>query len=153
MLAELMRFKKSIAIGGSHGKTTTTSFVSALLEGAELDPTVVNGGVIEAYGTNARLGNSDWMVVEADESDGTFNRLPATYVVITNIDREHLDFYKSFDNLLKAFRNFVENIPFYGVAFTYEQELICMLVEEHQPTEFNDIKADLKAFNVKIKII
>ena len=156
MLAELMRFKKSIAIGGSHGKTTTTSFVSALLEGADLDPTVVNGGVIEAYGTNARLGKSDWMVVEADESDGTFTRLPATYVVITNIDREHLDFYKSFDNLLKAFRNFVENIPFYGVAFIctdfsdtanlYKDIKYRKLIS----FGFNE-KADLKAFNVKIK--
>ena len=156
MLAELMRFKKSIAIGGTHGKTTTTSFVSALLEGAELDPTVVNGGIIEAYGTNARLGKSDWMVVEADESDGTFNRLPATYVVITNIDREHLDFYQSFDNLLKAFRNFVENIPFYGAAF------ICTDFPDTKNL-YKDIKyrklisfgfnenADIRAFNVKIK--
>ena len=156
MLAELMRFKKSIAVGGTHGKTTTTSFVSALLEGAELDPTVVNGGIIEAYGTNARLGKSDWMVVEADESDGTFNRLPATYVVITNIDREHLDFYQSFDNLLRAFRNFIENIPFYGVAF------ICTDFPDTQNL-YKDIKyrklisfgfnkkADVRAFNVKIK--
>ena len=155
MLAELMRFKKSIAIGGTHGKTTTTSFVSALLEGGGLDPTVVNGGIIEAYGTNARLGKSDWMVVEADESDGTFNRLPATYVIITNIDREHLDFYQSFDNLLKAFRNFVENIPFYGVAF------ICTDFPDTQNL-YKDIKyrklisfgfnekADIRAFNVKI---
>jgi len=156
MLAELMRFKKSIAIGGSHGKTTTTSFVSALLEGAELDPTVVNGGIIEAYGTNARLGKSDWMVVEADESDGTFNRLPATYVVITNIDREHLDFYKSFDNLLKAFRNFVENIPFYGVAFICtdfpDTENLYRDIKYRKLISFGfNQKADLRAFNVKIK--
>jgi UDP-N-acetylmuramate--alanine ligase len=156
MLAELMRFKKSIAIGGSHGKTTTTSFVSALLEGAELDPTVVNGGIIEAYGTNARLGKSDWMVVEADESDGTFNRLPATYVVITNIDREHLDFYKSFDNLLKAFRNFVENIPFYGVAFICtdfpDTENLYKDIKYRKLISFGfNQKADLRAFNVMIK--
>ena len=155
MLAELMRFKKSIAIGGSHGKTTTTSFVSALLEGAKLDPTVVNGGIIEAYGTNARLGKSDWMVVEADESDGTFNRLPATYVIITNIDREHLDFYKSFDNLLRAFRNFVENIPFYGAAFICtdfpDTENLYKDIKYRKLISFGfNEKADVKAFNIKI---
>lgn len=155
MLAELMRFKKSIAIGGTHGKTTTTSFISALLEGAGLDPTVVNGGIIEAYGTNARLGKSDWMVVEADESDGTFNRLPATYVVITNIDREHLDFYQSFDNLLKAFRNFVENIPFYGVAFICtdfpDTENLYKDIKYRKLISFGfNKKADIRAFNIKI---
>ena len=93
MLAELMRFKKSIAVGGTHGKTTTTSMISAILDNAQYDPTVVNGGIIESYGSNARLGKGDWMVVEADESDGTFTRLPSNYVVVTNIDKEHLDFY------------------------------------------------------------
>ncbi|CAA7618505.1 UDP-N-acetylmuramate--L-alanine ligase [Magnetospirillum sp. UT-4] len=116
MLAELMRLKSSIAIGGTHGKTTTTSLIAALLDAAALDPTVINGGIINAYGTNARLGASDWMVVEADESDGSFTKLPSTCVVVTNIDPEHMDYYGSFDKLRDAFRTFVENIPFYGFA-------------------------------------
>jgi UDP-N-acetylmuramate--alanine ligase len=116
MLAELMRLKWSIAIGGTHGKTTTTSMIAALLDAAGLDPTVINGGIINAYGTNARLGAGDWMVVEADESDGSFVRLPATIAVVTNIDREHLEFYGDFDHLRRAFQSFVENIPFYGFA-------------------------------------
>ncbi len=116
MLGELMRLKWSIAIGGTHGKTTTTSMVAALLEAAELDPTVINGGIINAYGTNARLGDGDWMVVEADESDGTFTKLPATIAVVTNMDPEHLDFYGGFDAEKEAFRTFVQNIPFYGFA-------------------------------------
>jgi len=114
MLAELMRFKKSIAIGGTHGKTTTTSMVGTLLEAGGLDPTVINGGIINAYGTNARMGNGDWMVVEADESDGTFLKLPADVAVVTNVDPEHLDHYGTFDAVRDAFRNFVENVPFYG---------------------------------------
>ncbi len=114
MLAELMRFKKSIAIGGTHGKTTTTSMVGTLLEAGGLDPTVINGGIINAYGTNARMGNGDWMVVEADESDGTFLKLPADIAVVTNIDPEHLDHYGTFDKVREAFRSFVENVPFYG---------------------------------------
>ena len=114
MLAELMRFKKSIAIGGTHGKTTTTSMVGTLLEAGGLDPTVINGGIINAYGTNARMGDGDWMVVEADESDGTFLKLPADVVVVTNIDPEHLDHYGTFDKAKEAFRDFVENVPFYG---------------------------------------
>ncbi len=116
MLAELMRFKSAIAIGGTHGKTTTTSIVAALLEGGGLDPTVINGGIINAYGTNARLGKGEWMVVESDESDGTFVKLPSDVVVVTNIDPEHLDHYGDFDALRDAFRAFVENIPFYGFA-------------------------------------
>lgn len=114
MLAELMRFKKSIAIGGTHGKTTTTTMVSTLLEAGGLDPTVINGGIINAYGTNARMGDGDWMVVEADESDGTFLKLPADVAVVTNIDPEHLDHYGTFEAVKKAFRDFVENVPFYG---------------------------------------
>jgi len=114
MLAELMRLKWSVAIGGTHGKTTTTSLVASVLEAASLDPTVINGGIINAYGTNARLGTGDWMVVEADESDGTFTRLPATIAVVTNIDPEHLDFYGEFSKVKAAFRTFVESIPFYG---------------------------------------
>ena len=116
MLAELMRLKWAIAVGGTHGKTTTTSLIAAVLDAASLDPTVINGGIINAYGTNARLGEGDWMVVEADESDGTFNRLPATIAVVTNIDPEHLDFYGDFDALKAAFRTFVDSIPFYGFA-------------------------------------
>ena len=116
MLAELMRFKWSIAVGGTHGKTTTTSMMAALLDQAGFDPTVINGGIINAYNTNARLGSGEWMVVEADESDGTFIKLPATITVVTNIDPEHLDFYGDFDSAKKAFQQFVENIPFYGFA-------------------------------------
>ena len=116
MLAELMRLKWSIAVGGTHGKTTTTSLIASVLEAASLDPTVINGGIINAYGTNARLGSGDWMVVEADESDGTFLRLPATIAVVTNIDPEHMDFYGDFSKVKAAFHKFVESIPFYGFA-------------------------------------
>jgi len=116
MLGELMRLKWSIAVGGTHGKTTTTSLVAQLLDAAGFDPTVINGGIINAWGSNARLGSGDWMVAEADESDGTFLKLPATIAVVTNIDPEHLDHYGSFDALRAAFAQFVENIPFYGFA-------------------------------------
>ena len=116
MLGELMRLKWSIAVGGTHGKTTTTSLIAAVLEAAALDPTVINGGIINAWGTNARLGDGEWMVCEADESDGTFLKLPVAIAVVTNIDPEHLDHYGTFDELRKAFVNFVENIPFYGFA-------------------------------------
>lgn len=116
MLAELMRLKSCITIGGTHGKTTTTSMVAALLDAGGIDPTVINGGIINAYGTNARLGDGDWMVVEADESDGTFIKLPSTIAVVTNIDPEHLDHYGSFDAIKDAFQRFAENVPFYGVA-------------------------------------
>jgi UDP-N-acetylmuramate--alanine ligase len=114
MLAELMRFRQAIAIGGTHGKTTTTSMIATLLDAGGLDPTVVNGGIINAYGTNARMGAGEWMVVEADESDGTFLKLPADIAVVTNIDPEHLDHYGTFDKVRQAFRQFVENVPFYG---------------------------------------
>lgn len=116
MLGELMRLKWAIAVGGTHGKTTTTSMVAALIDAAGLDPTVINGGIINAYGTNARLGDGEWMVVEADESDGTFVKLPATIAIVTNMDPEHLDFYGTFDVEKEAFRTFVQNIPFYGFA-------------------------------------
>ncbi len=116
MLGELMRLKWSVAVGGTHGKTTTTSMIAAVLDAARYDPTVINGGIINAYGTNARLGGGDWMVVESDESDGSFVKLPATIAVVTNIDPEHLDHYGSFDALRAAFEAFVENIPFYGFA-------------------------------------
>src|SRR6267154_449165 len=116
MQAELMRLKRCIAIGGTHGKTTTTSLVAALIDAGGFDPTVINGGIINAYGTNARLGEGDWMVVEADESDGTFLRLPADIAIVTNVDPEHLDHFKTFDAVQEAFRAFVENVPFYGFA-------------------------------------
>ncbi|MSU90569.1 UDP-N-acetylmuramate--L-alanine ligase [Rhodobacteraceae bacterium 2CG4] len=116
MLAELMRLKNNIAVAGTHGKTTTTSMVAALLDGGGVDPTVINGGIIHAYGSNARMGAGEWMVVEADESDGTFNRLPATIAIVTNIDPEHMDHYGDFDTLRAAFHTFVSNIPFYGAA-------------------------------------
>jgi UDP-N-acetylmuramate--alanine ligase len=116
MLAELMRLKSCIAIAGTHGKTTTTSLVAALLDAGHLDPTVINGGIINAYGTNARLGASRWMVVEADESDGTFLKLPADIAIVTNVDPEHLDHFKTFDAVQAAFWAFVENVPFYGFA-------------------------------------
>jgi UDP-N-acetylmuramate--alanine ligase len=116
MLAELMRLKSCVAIAGTHGKTTTTSMVAALLDAGGLDPTVINGGIINAYGTNARLGAGNWMVVEADESDGTFLKLPADVAIVTNVDPEHLDHFHTFDAVQEAFRAFVENIPFYGFA-------------------------------------
>src|SRR5574339_389586 len=116
MLAELMRLKNTVAVAGTHGKTTTTSMVATLLDAGGVDPTVINGGIIESYGSNARLGGSDWMVVEADESDGSFLRLDGTIAVVTNIDPEHLDHYGDFDAVKKAFVEFIENVPFYGLA-------------------------------------
>ena len=116
MLAELMRLKRCVAIAGTHGKTTTTSMVATLLDAGGFDPTVINGGIINAYGTNARLGAGDWMVVEADESDGTFLKLPADVAIVTNIDPEHLDHFKTFEAIETAFENFVTNVPFYGFA-------------------------------------
>jgi UDP-N-acetylmuramate--alanine ligase len=116
MLAELMRLKSCVAIGGTHGKTTTTSMVATLLDAGGFDPTVINGGIINAYGTNARLGGGDWMVVEADESDGTFLKLPADIAIVTNVDAEHLDHFKTFAAVQDAFIAFVENVPFYGFA-------------------------------------
>jgi UDP-N-acetylmuramate--alanine ligase len=116
MLAELMRLKATVAVAGTHGKTTTTSMIAALLDAGGIDPTVINGGIINAYGSNARLGSSDWMVVEADESDGSFLRLDGQIAVVTNIDPEHLDHYGSFDAVRDAFVEFVENVPFYGAA-------------------------------------
>ena len=126
MLAELMRLKSTVAVAGTHGKTTTTSMVAALLDAGGVDPTVINGGIINSYGSNARLGASDWMVVEADESDGSFLRLDGTVAVVTNIDPEHLDHYGSFEAVKDAFVQFVENVPFYGAA------LMCLDHEEVQ---------------------
>jgi len=155
MLAELMRLKNAIAIGGTHGKTTTTSLIAALLEAAALDPTVINGGIINAYGTNARLGASDWMVVEADESDGSFTKLPSTAVVVTNIDPEHMDHYGSFDRLRDAFRTFVENIPFYGFAamcidHPEVQALIARVPDRKIVTYGFSPQALIRATNVRI---
>jgi UDP-N-acetylmuramate--alanine ligase len=116
MLAELMRLKRCIAVAGTHGKTTTTSLVAALIDAGGFDPTVINGGIINAYGTNARLGEGDWMVVEADESDGTFLKLPADIAIVTNVDPEHLDHFRTFDAVQEAFRAFIDNVPFYGFA-------------------------------------
>jgi len=116
MLAELMRLKQCVAVAGTHGKTTTTTMVAALLEAGGLDPTVINGGIINAYGTNTRLGAGAWMVVEADESDGTFLKLPADVVIVTNVDPEHLDYFKTFERVETAFEEFVSNVPFYGFA-------------------------------------
>jgi len=116
MLAELMRLKWCVSIAGTHGKTTTTSMMAMVLDAGGFDPTVINGGIINAYGTNARIGAGDWMVVEADESDGTFVRLPATVAIVTNIDPEHLDYWGTFERLKEAFATFVEGIPFYGIA-------------------------------------
>ena len=116
MLAEIMRLKNCVAVAGTNGKTTTTTLIAALLDAGGLDPTVVNGGIINAYGTNARLGAGEWVVVEADESDGTFLRLPSTVAVVTNVDPDHLDYYGSFARMREAFQRFVENVPFYGFA-------------------------------------
>ena len=116
MLAELMRMQKTVAVAGTHGKTTTTSMIAALLDSGGLDPTVINGGIINSYGSNARLGKSDWWVIEADESDGSFLRLDGTIAVVTNIDPEHLEYYGSFEAVKDAFVEFVENVPFYGLA-------------------------------------
>jgi len=131
MLAELMRLKSNIAIAGTHGKTTTTSMVAAVLEAGELDPTVVNGGIIQAYGSNARLGTGDWMVVEADESDGTLVNIPTTIAVVTNIDPEHLEYYGSFNILKQTFMEFLGKIPFYGVGICcLDHPVVCDLVSQ-----------------------
>ena len=116
MLAELMRLKSNIAVAGTHGKTTTTTMMAELMVAGKFDPTVVNGGIIHAYGSNARVGLGEWMIVEADESDGTFNRLPATIAIVTNIDPEHMEHWGDFDTLRQGFLDFVSNIPFYGLA-------------------------------------
>jgi UDP-N-acetylmuramate--alanine ligase len=154
MLAELMRLKWAIAIGGTHGKTTTTSLIAAILDTAGLDPTVINGGIINAYDTNARLGAGEWMVVEADESDGTFVKLPATIAVVTNIDPEHMEFWGTFDRLRDGFRNFVENIPFYGFAalcidHSEVQNLIPKVPDRKIITYGFNPQADIRAANLE----
>lgn len=155
MLGELMRLKWSIAVGGTHGKTTTTSIVAAMLDTAGLDPTVINGGIINAWGTNARLGEGDWMVAEADESDGTFLKLPATIAVVTNIDPEHLDHYGTFDNLRASFDAFVQNIPFYGFAalcldHTEVQAMIPRVSDRRLITYGMSPQADVRAINLEL---
>ncbi|AVA22105.1 UDP-N-acetylmuramate--L-alanine ligase [Rhizobium sp. LEGMi198b] len=155
MLAELMRFRNSIAIGGTHGKTTTTSLVATLLEAGGLDPTVINGGIINAYGTNARMGEGEWMVVEADESDGTFLKLPADVAVVTNIDPEHLDHYGNFDAVRAAFRQFVENVPFYGFGVMCldhpeVQSLVGRIEDRKVITYGENPQADVRFMNVRI---
>ncbi|MBX4955655.1 UDP-N-acetylmuramate--L-alanine ligase [Rhizobium lentis] len=155
MLAELMRFRNAIAIGGTHGKTTTTSLVATLLEAGGLDPTVINGGIINAYGTNARMGEGEWMVVEADESDGTFLKLPADVAVITNIDPEHLDHYGNFDAVRAAFRQFVENVPFYGFGVMCldhpeVQSLVGRIEDRKIITYGENPQADVRFKNVRI---
>ncbi|QWW66475.1 UDP-N-acetylmuramate--L-alanine ligase [Rhizobium sp. WYJ-E13] len=155
MLAELMRFRNAIAIGGTHGKTTTTSLVATLLEAGGLDPTVINGGIINAYGTNARMGEGEWMVVEADESDGTFLKLPADVAVVTNIDPEHLDHYGNFDAVRAAFRQFVENVPFYGFGVMCldhpeVQSLVGRIEDRKVITYGENPQADVRFMNVRI---
>ena len=155
MLAELMRLKTCIAIAGTHGKTTTTSLVATLLVAGHFDPTVINGGIINAYGTNARLGDGEWMVVEADESDGTFLKLPSDVAIVTNIDPEHLDHFKTFDAIKDAFRTFVENLPFYGFAVMCldhptVQELVGRIEDRRVITYGENPQADVRLMNVDL---
>lgn len=154
MLGELMRLKWGIAVAGTHGKTTTTSLIGCVLEKGDIDPTVINGGIVNAYGTNTRLGQGDWMVVEADESDGSFRHLPATVAVVTNIDPEHLDHYGSFENIREGFLNFVGNIPFYGFAVMCTdhpvvQSLIPELPNRRIVSYGLNAQADVRAVNIR----
>ena len=154
MLGELMRLKWGVAVAGTHGKTTTTSLIGCVLEQGDIDPTVINGGIVNAYGTNTRLGQGDWMVVEADESDGSFRHLPATVAVVTNIDPEHLDHYGSFENIRAAFLNFISNIPFYGFAVVCTdhpvvQGLIPELPNRRLVTYGFNAQADIRAVNLR----
>ncbi|MER2251005.1 UDP-N-acetylmuramate--L-alanine ligase [Methylorubrum podarium] len=156
MLAELMRFKSCVAVAGTHGKTTTTSLVATLLDAGNLDPTVINGGIINAYGTNARMGGGDWMVVEADESDGTFLKLPADVAIVTNIDPEHLDHFGSFDAIKDAFRRFIDNIPFYGFAVMcidhpIVQDLVGHIVDRRIITYGENPQADVRLLDIDLK--
>ena len=153
MLAELMRMKSNVAIAGTHGKTTTTTLVATLLDEGGFDPTVINGGIIHAYGSNARAGAGEWMVVEADESDGTFTRLPATIALITNIDPEHLEHWGDFEALRQGFLDFISNIPFYGVAVCCSdhpevQKLIDKISDRQIKTFGLNAQADIRAINL-----
>ncbi|KMW58056.1 UDP-N-acetylmuramate--alanine ligase [Candidatus Rhodobacter oscarellae] len=154
MLAELMRLKSNVAVAGTHGKTTTTTMVATLLDAGGLDPTVVNGGIIHAYGSNARMGQGEWMVVEADESDGTFNRLPATIAIVTNIDPEHMEHWGTVENLHKGFEDFVSNIPFYGLAVCCTddaavQALVGKITDRRIVTYGFNAQADVRAVNLR----
>jgi UDP-N-acetylmuramate--alanine ligase len=154
MLAELMRLKSTVAVAGTHGKTTTTSMIACLLDAGGVDPTVINGGIIEQYGSNARLGDSDWMVVEADESDGSFLRLDGTIAVVTNIDPEHLDHYGDFDGVKRAFVEFIHNVPFYGAAVLCVdhpevQAVIGQLRDRKVVTYGFSLQADICGLNVR----
>ncbi|WP_106203696.1 UDP-N-acetylmuramate--L-alanine ligase [Aliiruegeria haliotis] len=154
MLAELMRLKSNVAVAGTHGKTTTTTMVATLLDAGGIDPTVINGGIIHAYGSNARAGQGEWMVVEADESDGTFNRLPATVAIITNIDPEHMEHWGTIENLRAGFKTFVENIPFYGVAVCCTdhaevQALVGRISDRRIITYGFNAQADVRATNLR----
>ena len=154
MLGELMRLKWSVAVGGTHGKTTTTSMVATLFDTAGLDPTVINGGIINAYGTNARLGEGEWMVVESDESDGSFTKLPATVAIVTNIDPEHMDHYPDFDAVRHAYDTFVQNIPFYGFAVLCAdhpevQAMVARINDRKIITYGFSPQADIRAVNVE----
>jgi len=156
MLAELMRMKSNVAIAGTHGKTTTTTMVATLLDAGNLDPTVINGGIIHAYGSNARMGQGEWMVVEADESDGTFNRLPATTAIVTNIDPEHMEHWGSIENLRKGFYDFVSNIPFYGIAVCCTdhpevQALVGKITDRRVVTYGFNAQADVRVLNLTYK--
>ncbi|CAM3629271.1 UDP-N-acetylmuramate--L-alanine ligase [Litorimonas haliclonae] len=156
MLAELMRLKWAIAVGGTHGKTTTTTMIAALLEGGGLDPTVINGGIINAYGSNAKLGLGDWMVVEADESDGSFLKLFPTVAIITNIDPEHMEHYGDFETLRKAFHTFVENLPFYGfsvlcIDHAEVQALVSKVSDRRVITYGFNPQADVRAENLHLE--
>ncbi len=153
MLAELMRLKSCVAIAGTHGKTTTTSMVAALLDAGGFDPTVINGGIINAYGTNARLGTGEWMVVEADESDGTFLKLPADVAVVTNVDPEHLDHFGTFEAVQDAFRAFVDNVPFYGFSVLCSdhpvvQKLVGQIEDRRIVTYGENPQADVRLMDV-----
>ena len=156
MLAELMRLKSNVAVAGTHGKTTTTTMVAALLDEGNIDPTVINGGIIHAYGSNARMGQGEWMVVEADESDGTFNRLPATIAIVTNIDPEHMEHWGTIENLRKGFYDFVSNIPFYGIAVCCTdhpevQALVGKITDRRVVTFGFNAQADVRAINLTYK--
>ncbi len=155
MLAELMRLRQCVAVAGTHGKTTTTSMVATLLDAGGFDPTVVNGGIINAYGTNARVGAGEWMVVEADESDGTFLKLPADVAIVTNIDPEHLDHFKTFDAIKEAFRTLIENLPFYGFAVmcldhATVQELVGKIEDRRVITYGENPQADVRLLDVQL---
>ena len=154
MLAELMRLKSNVAVAGTHGKTTTTTLVATLLDAGGIDPTVINGGIIHAYGSNARAGQGEWMVVEADESDGTFNRLPATIAIVTNIDPEHMEHWGTIENLRKGFDDFVSNIPFYGLAVCCTdhpevQALVGRITDRRVATFGFNAQADVSARNLR----